>query len=253
MRRGAPAVGGDPPPAADDPPPAKPGSPAGGAGVAQAQAGGEGAPKPGGGAGVGAGAGGGAVAGPAGPARGGALSDSSEEVVVLVQRLFQIWTALGVPEAQRGRFEGRHRVDAPAGCYRSLVEIEKGVKLWTEAAEAVLKREEAVLELVAFEEHSMAPERLLDRRPSSAIRRPASARNNAEGASGEGRQAAWLLRESKQRDQLHLRITALETKLMVVMARLEATGEALWFQGQPYREKMGPDQHAMLQQVAEHS
>ena len=179
----------------------------------------------------------------------------------------QIWCALGVPEAQREAFLRRHEVDEEpsnedyADAEAGLV---KAVELWREAAEAVVAREEAMVALMAFEQKTIAPERLLDRRgslavaarPSTAVAsgstgagladddggalasegRPATSGAESGGGTptdGEGhkkaaRGAAWLLKEVRRREALRLKISHAESRLMVVLPRLEASGDAVW-------------------------
>ena len=44
---------------------------------------------------------------------------------------------------------------------------------------------------------------------------------------------------------------AAETRLMACLPRLEAAGDAAWFQGEPYREKMRHDMSRLLAKLAE--
>ena len=61
----------------------------------------------------------------------------------------------------------------------------------------------------------------------------------------------WLLQEGKQRSSHQFRLAACDTRLMAVMPRLEAVGDAVWFQGELYRQKMHGDVQAMLSRVTE--
>ena len=54
-----------------------------------------------------------------------------------------------------------------------------------------------------------------------------------------------------QRSSHQFRLAACDTRLMAVMPRLEAVGDAVWFQGELYRQKMHGDVQAMLSRVTE--
>ena len=143
------------------------------------------------------------------------------------------------------------------------------VELWQEAAEAVLQREEALLNLIAFLQKVIDPERLLAKRlgiqagearagcargarqaarpwrpgtapaaanPPLVLRREAASVAPQGGASTAGYEA---------------KLTTAEARLMAALPRVEAVGDAVWFQGQLYRSKMRDDQLQMLKQMGE--
>ena len=49
------------------------------------------------------------------------------------------------------------------------MKLEKAVALWSEATDAVLKREDALVHLALFAQKALAPERLLDRRAQQVL------------------------------------------------------------------------------------
>ena len=90
---------------------------------------------------------------------------------------------------------------------------------------------------VLFERSCCAPERLLDRRGStrrSDIAKP-----------------TLLLRESAQRQRMRARLAAAEAQLTSALTRVEASGGAVWFNGQLYREKMRKDRAWTAEPAAE--
>ena len=187
------------------------------------------------------------------------LQVDSEQAVEYVGKLVHIWAALGVPELERSRLLQRHRVPGQVSLMRSAAMLEKAISLWSEVAERILQREEALLDLALFEEKASAPERLLERRTAKNLLQEASSGVHAESSTGlidsapagGGRPAAWLLRESRLREKHLRRISEMETRLMVSLTRLEAIGDAAWFQGELYRNKMRTDQQAIVAHVIE--
>ena len=205
---------------------------------------------------------------------------ASDAAVALVARLQQLWGALGVPEAERLKcLQRRAPVESSAAAHAaSEAELEKAVALWSEATDAVLKREDALVHLALFAQKALAPERLLDRRAAGASALHEHVLDGAEGlstlpekylsldfgkkdmfgrslegagAAAGGKPAAWLLRESKLRDGLQFNVDRAEARLLVALPRLEASGDAMWLHGERYRDKMRHDQQSLLQHVLE--
>jgi hypothetical protein len=87
-----------------------------------------------------------------------------------MRRLHVMWGALGTPRAEQEKWSLRCRA-AFATAEGSAVldavdELDLVSREWSEAAEAVLGREEALLALGVFEGGARAPERLLERGPA---------------------------------------------------------------------------------------
>ena len=191
-----------------------------------------------------------------------------------VARLQHIWGALGVPAPQARGFLLRHNVQPGSGV-DAYARAEKGlavaVELWQEAAEAVLQREEALLNLIAFLQKVIDPERLLAKRLGDSSWRsqgsgaargsqtssPPVAAGNGSGSgepsssTAKRKQPAWLLKEARVRQGYEAKLTTAEARLMAALPRVEAVGDAVWFQGQLYRSKMRDDQLQMLKQMGE--
>lgn len=215
------------------------------------------------------------------------LDATSEAAVAAVARLRQIWSALGVPEDEQSRSLERHVLPQEPLAYRSQKSLERSVALWVAAADAVLKREDALLQLALFAEKASVPERLLDRRPpgrsvwhdhvladledpeggaaltlegvgtegaeGAASTASAAGAAGAAGAGGAGPQAAWLLREAKLRESLQFGVDKAEARLLTALPRLEATGDTMWLQGERYRDKMRHDEQQLLEHAIDQS
>jgi len=189
-----------------------------------------------------------------------------------------------VPEDEQSRSLERHVLPQEPLAYRSQKSLERSVALWVAAADAVLKREDALLQLALFAEKASVPERLLDRRPpgrsvwhdhvladledpeggaaltlegvgtegAEGAASTASA-GGAAGAGGAGPQAAWLLREAKLRESLQFGVDKAEARLLTALPRLEATGDTMWLQGERYRDKMRHDEQRLLEHAIDQS
>ena len=218
------------------------------------------------------------------------LDATSEAAVAAVARLRQIWSALGVPEDEQNRSLERHVLPQEPLAYRSQRSLERSVALWVAAADAVLKREDALLQLALFAEKASVPERLLDRRPpgrsvwhdhvladledpeggaaltlegvgtagtegaaSTTSTTNTAGAAGAAGAGGAGPQAAWLLREAKLRESLQFGVDKAEARLLTALPRLEATGDTMWLQGERYRDKMRHDEQRLLEHAIDQS
>ena len=218
------------------------------------------------------------------------LDATSEAAVAAVARLRQIWFALGVPEDEQDRSLERHALPQDPLAYRSQKSLERSVALWVAAADAVLKREDALLQLALFAEKASVPERLLDRRPpgrsvwhdhvladledpeggaaltlegvgtagtegaaSTTSTTNTAGAAGAAGAGGAGPQAAWLLREAKLRESLQFGVDKAEARLLTALPRLEATGDTMWLQGERYRDKMRHDEQRLLEHAIDQS
>ena len=76
-----------------------------------------------------------------------------------------------------------------------------------------------------------------------AAARPSTSDSHEERAAGA---AGWLLLEGRRRQAHQKRIAEAEAELLRVLPKLEAAGDAVWFQGELYRQKMRGDVQAVL-------
>jgi hypothetical protein len=89
------------------------------------------------------------------------------------------------------------------------------------------------------------------------------AASGGAGGDGKRRQPAWLLKESRVRQRYEAKLLAAEKRLEGfkgsrthdpvegILPKLEALGDAVWFQGELYRSKMRTDQMRMQQELAQ--
>lgn len=64
--------------------------------------------------------------------------------------------------------------------------------------------------------------------------------------------AGAMLTEAKQRSGLEANLAAAEAKALAVLPHVEAEGDAVWFQGELYREKIVDDKAKFLRGARAH-
>ena len=183
-----------------------------------------------------------------------------------IPQLLHVWQALGVPTPQMNAYLVRHEVRLDVSSSEEYAKADarltEAVALWKEAAEAVLAREEALLALMEFEQRAVEPQRLLERQgrpmvtttpklnpaPASA-EAPAAAPSPSDGP--RRKNPAWLLKESRVREGHQARLKEADAVLLELLPRMERAGDAVWFQGELYRQKMRTDVLSMRSALAE--
>ena len=152
----------------------------------------------------------------------------SPEALGYIARLRHVWTALGIPEFASAPLLKRHCVPGQP-LLRSAAKIESAVALWTKVAGQIVEREELVLAFMLFEEQPPIWEESSD---------PAQVAN--------GPPAAWLLKRQRARERHQKRLSDAEVYLLETIEELEAQGDIVWFQGEPYRAKLRDDRRTMM-------
>jgi len=147
--------------------------------------------------------------------------DSVSSQVTLQDRIEQVWNKLKMPEKLRLDMAIKYSLDGK----NSL--LEQAIGSWEAVTECICKREELILALEKFEHFASDPNRFFEK--------------------GSKRSSLTRLEESKTRDALHKRLSALDGSTKKAIRAVEKRfKDTVTYQGRPYLEKMSVDRIEML-------